>query len=559
MNHTNAHIGRAKTVLVFGSGDQAQAVMTEISAVTKAFDQDLRIHFAELATFDEPCSNYIQNTILPIIDQIQDQLDLPQKSYELYVSNVGAASLMNVGLTVTGFSADVPVFLAMLSALLEISIPQDVVSTGHIASINGDITFVKSIPAKIQAAVEDAVINRFVYPSIDHDTSVASFTPTEKQRVEDAVTHAKQFLQCLPVNYIEEVMKPLVTDEDIILSSLKHGYWQKKNNSPSNQAMHSQLIKHFLVDHEKRFWMVLNQLFFSKEIERVKQLLSARIAYEIQNENYPHGIGLKLYQSMLSLPPSFFQKQHATPLVPISDCIHMARFADESQAKDIQYLIQAVQLDVKTTRYKSDSSETKTDATLSDMTEIVDDVLYRISEQSLAQTIGLAIDHARASFLLESALVDSTDEFFQIITAFYLHLLRHTCVQVEYSDIESASPEAYALLERTYANQGGINAALLEAREGTQGGLRKVLDDITEHFKKKEQEKFINRVLGEILDPLDWNRKVEFTTIFLQRIQHLLPDEIKTASPKQYAHHYVQLVRLYVQSKDRFANYIHSL
>ena len=116
------------------------------------------------------------------------------------------------------------------------------------------------------------------------------------------------------------------------------------------------------------------------------------------------------------------------------------------------------------------------------------------------------------------------------------------------------------MLERTSnSNHGGINAALLEAREGTHGGLRKVLDGITEHFKQEEQEKYINRVLGEILDPLDWKSKVEFTTIFLQRIQHLLPEDIQKASPKQFAHHYTQLVRLYVQSKDRFANYIHSL
>jgi hypothetical protein len=296
-------------------------------------------------------------------------------------------------------------------------------------------------------------------------------------------------------------------------------------------------------------------------LERVKQLLSARISYEIQNESYPPNFGLSLYQLIHSLPPTYLQKQNKTPLVPISDCIRMAHYADDAQAKDIQYFIQAVQLDIQTTTYKSVSTELHMDddENSSEMDAVVNDVLEQISEQSLAQTIGLAIDHARASYLLESALVDSADAFFRVISAFYLYLLRHTRIQIEYTDNESAAPEAYALLERTYTKNGGVNAALLEAREGTHGGLRKVLDDITDYFKKEEQEKYINRILGEVLDPLDWNRKVEFTTIFLNRIQHLLPEDIKSASPKQFAHHYGQLVRLYVESKDRFANYIHLL
>jgi predicted ATP-dependent protease len=42
---------------------------------------------------------------------------------------------MNTGVQVSGFSADVPMFLAMLSARLQMPVRQDVVSTGHIASL----------------------------------------------------------------------------------------------------------------------------------------------------------------------------------------------------------------------------------------------------------------------------------------------------------------------------------------------------------------------------------------------------------------------------------------
>ena len=44
--------------------------------------------------------------------------------------NLGAASTANVGLSISGFSTDVPILLALLSAALRIPLPQDVVTSG---------------------------------------------------------------------------------------------------------------------------------------------------------------------------------------------------------------------------------------------------------------------------------------------------------------------------------------------------------------------------------------------------------------------------------------------
>ena len=80
--------------------------------------------------------------------------------------NLDAASITEVGLNISGFSADVPILLAILSASLQMAVPEDIVSTGHIASPDGDIRMVRNLPTKFAAAVEANSIKRFVHPAI---------------------------------------------------------------------------------------------------------------------------------------------------------------------------------------------------------------------------------------------------------------------------------------------------------------------------------------------------------------------------------------------------------
>jgi len=84
----------------------------------------------------------------------------------------------------------------------------------------------------------------------------------------------------------------------------------------------------------------------------------------------------------------------------------------------------------------------------------------------------------------------------------------------------------------------------------TQGGMRYVLDVLTEQFKMEEQEKHIDHVFKDALDPLDWNARVALIQALLDRLGPHLPPEIRSAPPERFARRWETIVRTYTQSLD---------
>ena len=173
--------GRANTVLVLGRGTDSKAVIS--SVIARVCDQQRgdRVCFPGTATFSRKTTKHIMEVVLAAADNIINALDLPKHSFDISVANLGATSLNEIGITISGFSADVPILLATLSASLQISISDDIVCTGHIASPDGDIRMVRGLPAKLRVAEKAESIQTFVYPEVDQDNSLEYLTPAEKE------------------------------------------------------------------------------------------------------------------------------------------------------------------------------------------------------------------------------------------------------------------------------------------------------------------------------------------------------------------------------------------
>ncbi|KMY65538.1 hypothetical protein AAU61_21725, partial [Desulfocarbo indianensis] len=187
------------------------------------------------------------------------------------------------------------------------------------------------------------------------------------------------------------------------------------------------------------------------------------------------------------------------------------------------------------------------------------DVISLINENSLAERISLPVDSARASYLLDTVLVQSHEAFNDTITSFVVHLFRRVRGVDVNEPVQAFGAEAFALLERTFAHGGGVKTALLEAQTGTKGGMRYVLDAMTEQFKKEEREKEVQRVLLEALDPLDWESQVTLIKALLERLWTHLPDDIRDQPPERYANHVGPLARAYVESMDQLNHAFRSL
>ena len=111
--------------------------------------------------------------------------------------------------------------------------------------------------------------------------------------------------------------------------------------------------------------------------------------------------------------------------------------------------------------------------------------------------------------------------------------------------------EALDLVERAFDTAGGWKGAFAEARDGVHGGLRAVLDAMTQCHKHGEQAKRVRLVLRGALDPLDWDGKVALMGALMDRLAPHLPPELVAQPPESLAKHYELVVQAYVSSFEK--------
>ncbi len=553
MNIAKTSTGRARTVLAFGVGNDIKTIISSVVVQTKESNNEERINFTGSVTFDKSTIEHVTDTLIPIIDNILDTLGLAKKNFVISVVNPGGVSISGLIAGVTGFSADLPMLLAMLSAALNMPMADDIVSTGHIASSGGDIAAVKAISAKISAALDDKSICGFIYPAIDRDRSLTALTPMEAQEAEVAVINAKGRLKMTAVNNIADLIRAVFMDEAIVLSSLQESFFAVDGSKRSAGNPVSSAVGFLAEDNERRFWDVLERYFHADENEDAKRLLLAYSQFHIRNKTYPDEFGRELIQLLRSLPPGTRKDKIDFPVLPALECVKLTQFAGESDAEDIGLLYDAAQgkaiwtEPAIITRPKTASNRIEDDKDQG----LVDSIVSQIDSTSLARTVGVPIDTARATYRLNSLMVKSNQEFHDVITAFYLHLQRHLHPVSKSVNMSTVKDDAAALVERAFADKGGVTAAMTEAGDAIHGGMKLILDAMTEQFKAEYQTRHINRVIREALGPLDREAQLSFISALLKRLSPHLPQEIAASSPERFIGHYDVIVKAYVKSLDK--------
>lgn len=552
-------VGRAKTVLVFGHDDEAVAVLSTIVARSIGGAGNERLVFTGPATFDETATGHIVAVVLPVVDSILQLMAIPSQRFELSVVNLAAASAENIGLTVSGFSADVPVLLALLSAALQMPVPQDVVATGHVASPDGDLRPVKNIPAKLDAALHEQAIGRFIYAFEDEDYSLKTLSPNEREQIVEAIGRARGDLRTIEVADVDGLLRAVFADETIVLASLRVGFFGNTGRSWRHADPTGRAAQFLLQDNDRRFWSTLQQHLLAGRTDEVRELLLERAQYQVSQKVYPGGLGCQLLQLVRSLPPATRRLKTVFPLLPMDRCIELGRFATETDHEDLRQLIDATSGNAATRERPPRFTADGNGPASTDAAAALDAVLSEISSETLAQKIGLPIDAARAAYAMDVVTIESNQAFNDTISAFYLHVLRHTGAAPAPVDSQAVADEAFSLLARAFANKGGEDAARAEGRFAVSGGMRFVLDVMTEQLKSEKQGNHVHRVLKDAVDPLDWDDRVAFMAVLLDRIGPQLPPELRNRSPRVYARQYHTIVQAYVKSLDRVKDLLRTL
>jgi len=179
----------------------------------------------------------------------------------------------------------------------------------------------------------------------------------------------------------------------------------------------------------------------------------------------------------------------------------------------------------------------------------LDYLLEMLDEQGIARNVSIPHDEARMRYSLRKNTVSNFEEFTGVITDYYNHHVSQCVMHGGYLSRTEAAGRAKQILEQEYRRQGGtIVTAFNDSHDGTNGGLRVVLDRIAESLKTESVERYIREAFDRYVEPNSWEQKVDIMRQFIARFGHLLSSSIRANQPERYAQNYEELIRSYVDS-----------
>jgi len=192
--------------------------------------------------------------------------------------------------------------------------------------------------------------------------------------------------------------------------------------------------------------------------------------------------------------------------------------------------------------------------------EPINDMLAELDERNLARKIGIPHDEARMSYSLGSNTCFSFREF-EIIIGNYMNCHISSCVSFGGKlATHEATGRAKEILEKEYRKKGGtIVTAFNDAHDGTDGGMRKILDVLAEALKAESLERYIRDVFDRYVAPNSWGQKVEIMRQFFAQCGVDLGNTIHTDHPERYAQNYQDVIRTYTEVLKSTSSVLRSL
>lgn len=182
----------------------------------------------------------------------------------------------------------------------------------------------------------------------------------------------------------------------------------------------------------------------------------------------------------------------------------------------------------------------------------LDTLLAALDERRIAREIGIPHDEARMRYALRSNTVPDFHTFSAIIGDYMRH---HYAACISHggtlSPVEAVG-RAKEILDREYRRSNGdMMSAYGNAVDGVEGGLRTVLDRLSDALKVEAVERYTRDCFDRLVAPNDWDRKVELIRQFVRHLGHQLNGSIQADRPERYASDYKELIRGYVEGMRR--------
>lgn len=519
-------IGQVNTVLVCGD----HAFVTEI--VAKQSKRRKRIRVSGSVVLADKVLRHLRATVLPLLDSILDELLLPRCNYEISVVNPGIASTRNTPLTISGYSADVAIALALLSVSLSIPLRDDYITTGHIASAAGQIRMVQSLDKKAQA-VATSNLKHFVFPAGDNSTKAIS--PYDGPRTELELRNVGRTLQLHRVIHLKDVIDLAFEPSDILIAALQNNYYHSIQKEESVIAQHLSTVS---------FDAVLETMLLHTQIEKVRALFSVWVGYHVKNNIYPSGTGERLHSLLLALPQIVRHCKLRFPLIDQNQLLELKPL--EGDESDFEKLLKANEGDINST----DTPKRSHAQTNAFYDKILDTILAELNESALTEKICAPLDAALARYQIPF------DENIQIIIeSFYRFLLLSVGELSPNSKKATITANALGLAERAYARDGCLDYSEEHSIEAT----REILERMVNTMCKERMENHVAFICQQAINQLDEQAKLALTKRFITRFRDALPKKFTRYPPERFANSWDKLLLGWLAFQSEMQKRFHTL
>jgi hypothetical protein len=178
----------------------------------------------------------------------------------------------------------------------------------------------------------------------------------------------------------------------------------------------------------------------------------------------------------------------------------------------------------------------------------IDELVYALQDTTVAQRIGNPHDEARMQYHTARNTVRHWREFEDIIADYWIaHYGQCVAPGARLSRVEALG-QAKEILEREYRRRhSDIAGAFVDARDGTNSGLRGVLDALADGIKDQSIRHYATDQFDSRVSPHDFEAKVMIIRDFIARFGAQLGDAIQRNRPERYAQDYRELIEAYVE------------
>lgn len=185
---------------------------------------------------------------------------------------------------------------------------------------------------------------------------------------------------------------------------------------------------------------------------------------------------------------------------------------------------------------------------------VLDSMLQELDELYLAQNVTRPHDEARMQYRLESITVGSDVEFDDLIAHYYNHHFTRCFSGGGNLSRAEAAGRAKQIIRQNYRRHGrDILDAYRDGKEGTNGGMRAILDILMEDLKAEAIENHVRDVFDRYVAPSGWEEQVSIVTELLGKIERSSAQGVDHEHPEKYARNYEELIRAFSEGLQKSA------